>query len=195
MPIILSTGMSTLLEVKKALRVLQKNGLTNDKITILHCTSEYPANMNSINLNAMKTLKKFKTKIGYSDHSLGSRVAIAAAALGATIIEKHITLNNKMSGPDHLASLNPVDFKKFVKDVRSVKTFMGSNIKRPTLEEKKTLKLVRKSIVAIDNINKGQKFDKFNIGIKRPGTGKPPKYLNSILKKRAHKNYKKDDLI
>ena len=162
----------------------------------MHCTTEYPAPMEEINLRAIKTLKKaFKLNVGYSDHSEGNEVSIGAVAMGATIIEKHLTLDKSMEGPDHKSSLNPKQFKKLVYSIRKIETALGSGIKKATKSEKANLNVARKSLVAVTEINKGDIFSKENIGIKRPGNGIPPKYLPDFLGKPANKCYKPDDLI
>lgn len=194
--IILSTGMANIKEISTAIKVLQKNGLSKDKIKLLHCSSEYPADTSVLNLKAISTLrKKFKLDIGYSDHSMSLISPCIAISLGAKIIEKHITLNNNLKGPDHKSSLNPKDFKKMVENIRQTERSLGSGVKIPTKEEKKNSKIVRKSIVAKKIITKGEKFSLKNLTFKRPGTGISPMMINTLLKKKAKKNYQIDDLI
>jgi N,N'-diacetyllegionaminate synthase len=193
--VFLSTGMSTICEIKEALHILKKN-LRDDQITIMHCTSDYPAKFGDVNLDVISTFKKeFNNEIGYSDHTLGSKVSCLALALGANVIEKHITLNNSHYGPDHKASLNPTNFKLFVNSLEETRKILGSNIKKPTLKEKKNRLIVRRSIVALKNIIKGEKFTSKNIGLKRPNLGLHPNKLSSLLKKNSRMNFIKDDFI
>jgi len=162
----------------------------------MQCTSAYPALYEEINLNTIQTLRnKFKLNIGFSDHSLGVAASIAAAALGATIIEKHLTLNKNLKGPDHKASLDPKDFSFLVQSIRVVEKVLGNKIKKITQSEKKNISIVRKSIVAIKNIRKEDKFSKLNISCKRPGTGVSPIFFSKFLGKKSNRNYKKDDFI
>ena len=194
--LILSTGMSTLDEVKNAVKILNKAGTPLNKITVLHCTTSYPTNMEDVNLNAMLTLKK-KTglKVGYSDHTLGAEVSIAAVTLGAKIIEKHLTVSRKMKGPDHKASLEPKDFKFMVDKIRNIEKALGSGKKIPKKNELKNMPFVRKSIVAAQKINKGDKFTNHNLAIKRPGTGISPMYIEKLIGKVSKRNFTKDELI
>ena len=195
--IILSTGMSTINEIKNAIKILTKyKKIKNRDISILHCHSYYPSENEDLNLNAIKTMQlKFKNAIGFSDHSLGSHAAIAAIAMGANIIEKHITLNKSLSGPDHKASLNPVEFQMFVNLIRQTEKCLGSGIKKPTIKEKEIMKIARKSIVAKIDIKKNEIFSLKNIAFKRPGTGVSPIYFKKILGKKASKSFLKDQQI
>jgi len=194
--VIISTGMSYLNEVKEALQILIKAGTTKKNITVLHCNTEYPSPFSDINLKAMLAMKKkLGVKIGYSDHSLGTIVPIAATAMGASIIEKHFTLNKKLSGPDHKASLSPSEVYQMVDGIRATEKILGSNIKQPTLSEKKNKVSARKSIVAKIFISKGDKFTEHNLTSKRPGNGISPMNWNKVIGKKSKKNYKKDDLI
>ena len=194
--ILSSTGMSNLNEINFALKTLIKAGTKKENITILHCNSEYPTPIQDINMRAMTTIKnKFKIDIGYSDHSDSIEVPIAAVALGAKVIEKHITLNKQMKGPDHLASMNPLQFKKMIQNIRNCEIILGSGIKKLSPSEIKNIKLVRKSIVANIDIQKGDKFSKLNLAIKRPGYGIPATHLKKIIGKKSKKNYIKNDLI
>ena len=196
LPVILSTGMATLDEVYQSADVLVKNGLPNGHLTILHCTSNYPAKPNELNMLAMKTLKKeLDFRIGYSDHSLGENAAIMAVALGAQIIEKHITLDRKMPGPDHLASMEPIDFKNYVSAIRRAFASMGDGIKKPSITEVENALLVRKSIVASRAIQEGEKFSENNITTKRPGSGLSPMLWEHVIGKRAIRNFSVDDMI
>lgn len=194
--VILSTGMSDLYEIQDAVNILKKEGLSKEKINILHCHSDYPSKPKNLNLRSILFLKeKLRLNVGYSDHSLGIEAAIVAVAYGAKIIEKHLTLNKNYSGPDHKASIEPKEFKKMVQAIRNTEKMLGSNIKRPTNIELKNRKLVRKSIVAIKNIKKGEKFSLKNISTKRPALGKSPMYFDIFLKRKAKKNYSKDEFI
>ncbi len=195
-PIILSTGMASVSEIEFALNTLQDSGVKREFITLLHCTTEYPANKKEINLNAIKTLKNiFKVNVGYSDHTLGIEIPVAAVALGATIIEKHITLNKKMDGPDHVASLEPNEFKKMVENIRNLENAFGNGIKKPTNAEELIKKSVRRSIVAKTFISKGEQLTKKNITTKRPAEGISPVYWDKIINSISKRNYHPDDLI
>ena len=194
--IFLSTGMSNIYEIKKAIKTLKTNGTKKENITLMQCTSAYPAPYNEINLNTIATLRNsLKLNIGFSDHSLGVHASIAAVALGAKVIEKHLTLNKKLKGPDHRASLNPKEFKLMVDGIRVVEKMLGSKTKSITASEKKNINIVRKSIVATYDIKKNEKFTKENIACKRPGTGISPVFFKKILGKRSIKNFKNGDLI
>lgn len=194
--VILSTGMSDLQEIQDAINILKKEGLSKEKINILHCHSDYPSKPKNLNLRSILFLKeKLRLNIGYSDHSLGIEAAIVAVAYGAKIIEKHLTLNKNYSGPDHNASIEPNEFKKMVQAIRKSEQMLGSSIKKPTAIELKNRRLVRKSIVAIKNIKKGENFTTRNISTKRPALGKSPMYFDAYLKKKAKKNYFKDEFI
>jgi len=194
--LILSTGMSTLDEVKNAVKILNKAGTPLNKITVLHCTTSYPTNMEDVNLNAMLTLKK-KTglKVGYSDHTLGVEVSIAAVTLGAKIIEKHLTISRKMKGPDHKTSLEPQNLKFMVDKIRNIEKALGNGKKIPKKNELKNMLSIRKSIVAAQKINKGDKFTNHNLAIKRPGTGISPMYIEKLIGKVSKRNFIKDELI
>ncbi len=188
--------MSTLKEVSKAIEVLNKAGTKKNKITVLHCNSEYPTTFENVNLKAMNTIKyKLGVKVGYSDHTLGYTVPIAAVALGATIIEKHFTLNKKSVGPDHKASLNSSELIEMVKKIKNTEKILGSYVKKPTKGELKNKKVVRKSIVAKTEIKKGDVFSNKNISTKRPGNGLPASKWLKVLGKKSKKNYKVDDFI
>jgi N,N'-diacetyllegionaminate synthase len=193
--IIMSTGMSNLKEIKQALKVIRKYN-NKSKISILHCTTQYPAPFKDINLNALKTLKKvFRLDIGYSDHSSGIEVSLAAVALGATVIEKHLTLNKRMKGPDHKASLEPDEFKNLVKSIRNVEKSLGSFEKKITTSEKNILLIARKSIMAKKNIKKNEIFTEDNLTVKRPAHGLSPMLLPKLLGLRAKKKFKIDEFI
>lgn len=196
-PVILSTGMANMEEIKAALELLIKNGVPKDKITILHCNTEYPTPMEDVNLKAMITLQNtFGVKIGYSDHTQGIEVPIAAVALGATVIEKHFTLDRNLPGPDHKASLEPGELKEMVKAIRNIeKAVCGSGIKEPSPSEQKNIAVARKSIVANCPIKKGELFTTQNLSVKRPGNGISPMLWDEILGLSAIKDFEPDDLI
>jgi N,N'-diacetyllegionaminate synthase len=193
-PIILSTGMSTLDEIKNAVTVLKQNGAVD--ITVLHCTTEYPAPYRDVNLRAMLTIKEaLNVKVGYSDHTEGIEVPIAAAALGAVVIEKHFTLDRNMEGPDHSASLEPDEFKSMVNAIRNIETCLGDGIKQPAEAEIKNIPVVRKSIVANRDIKKGEVFSEENLVVKRPGNGISPMRWFDVLGKPAKRDFQEDELI
>jgi N-acetylneuraminate synthase len=193
-PIILSTGMSTLTEVSEAVDTILNTG--NDKLVLLHCVSNYPAEYENVNLKAMDTMKNaFNIETGYSDHTLGVEVPIAAAARGAAVIEKHFTLDKNMEGPDHKASLNPRELKNMVRSIRNIETSLGNGIKEPTKNEKENKKTIRKSIVVNKNKNKGELINKEDIDIKRPGIGIAPKFLKIITGMKLTKKVKEDQLL
>ncbi len=193
---ILSTGMCSMQEVVNTVNILNKNGLKRNKITLLHCNSEYPTPLKDVNLKVLLTYKKlFNTDIGYSDHTTSQKVPIAAVALGSSIIEKHFTLNNNFKGPDHKMSFNPINFSTMVKNIRETEILLGKNKKIVTNSEIKNRKIVRRSIVATKKILVGEKFTLNNIGVKRPGYGKSPLEFFKVIGKLSNKNYKKDDLI
>ncbi|MBB6623579.1 N-acetylneuraminate synthase [Clostridium gasigenes] len=192
--IILSTGMSNLGDVEFAMEVLILAGAKD--ITLLHCTSNYPTAMENVNLMAMKTLEeKFNVDIGYSDHTNGSEVAIAAVALGAKVIEKHFTLSKEMDGPDHKASIEPHELKELVSKIRNIEKALGNNTKIPTESERIVSTYARKSLVSLKDIKIGEYFTSENLGVKRPGTGVSPKQWDIYLGSKAKKNYKPDELI
>lgn len=192
--IILSTGMSTLNEVWEAVNVLRQNGA--GKITLLHCTTEYPAPMRDVNLKAMETLKEsFGCEVGYSDHTPGIEIAVAAAAMGAAVIEKHFTLDKNMNGPDHKASLEPEELKAMVMAVRNVEAAMGDGKKMASDLEKENIAAARKSIVAKKTIKKGEPFTEDNLTTKRPGTGISPMCWNKVIGSKAARDFEEDELI
>tara|TARA_Y100001970_G_C14259237_1_gene878294 strand:- start:16245 stop:17252 length:1008 start_codon:yes stop_codon:yes gene_type:complete len=195
-PTIMSTGMSNLKEVGESLSVLIDNGLAKSKITLLHCTTSYPTKFHEVNLNAMVALKnKFNIDVGYSDHTIGIEVPIAAVAMGAKVIEKHFTLDKKMRGPDHLTSIEYSDLKKMVSSIRNIEKSLGSYKKIITNSEKKNLKIVRKSIHAFKSIKKGEVFNDSNITIKRPAIGISPMKWDKIIGTKSKKNFNKDKPI
>ncbi|OON98153.1 MAG: N-acetylneuraminate synthase [Epulopiscium sp. Nele67-Bin005] len=192
--LILSTGMCNLGEIEQALNVLRK--YNSNKITILHCNTEYPTPMEDVNLRAMLTIKEaFKCEVGYSDHTLGVEVAISAVALGAVMIEKHITLDKTMEGPDHRASLEPAELKSMVLAIRNIEKALGTGIKQPSKSETKNIEIARKSIVASKFIQEGEKFTEENLTAKRPATGISPMSWYDIIGKVATKNYEEDEII
>ncbi len=194
--IFLSTGLSNMNEIENALSILIKSGAKKTEITVLHCNSEYPTPFEDVNLNAMKTIgEKFNVNVGYSDHTIGTCVPIAAVALGASVIEKHFTLDKNLVGPDHSASLEPKEFRSMVESIRSIEVAMGNGIKKLSTSEKKNLKSIRKSIVASRFIKKGELFSEDNIDIKRPGDGVSPMKWDQVLGKIAPKIFEKDQLI
>ncbi len=194
--VILSTGMSSLKEIKNAINILKNGRIKKNNITLLQCNTEYPSPYKDVNLKAMKNMKKiFNLKVGLSDHTLGIEVPIAAAALGAEVIEKHFTLDRNLQGPDHRASLIPDEFKKMVRSIRNIEEALGKPKKELTKSEKKNIKIVRKSLVASKLISKGEKFTKDNVSVKRPGTGIPANDYFKILGKFAKKKIYKDQFI
>jgi N,N'-diacetyllegionaminate synthase len=195
-PIIMSTGMSSLEEVRDALNVLIESGAEKEQITILHCNTEYPTPMEDVNLKAMLTIKdELGVNIGYSDHTLGIEVPIAAVAMGATVIEKHFTLDRNMPGPDHAASLEPEELKAMVTAIRNIEKAMGGGEKEPSPSETKNISVARKSIVAKMSIKKGELFTEENLTVKRPGTGISPMGWDTVIGKVADSAYEMDDLI
>jgi N,N'-diacetyllegionaminate synthase len=196
LPLVLSTGMSSLSEVEEALGVLMEYGLEREQITLLHANTEYPTPYNDVNLRAMLTLKEaFKVKTGYSDHTQGIEVPIAAVSLGATVIEKHFTLDKAMKGPDHKASLEPNELKAMIKAIRNIETCLGDGVKHPSASEKKNMPIARKSIIAARKIKKGEKFTEDNITTKRPGIGISPMRWNDVIGRIALKDFTNDDII
>mgnify|MGYP001521240979 FL=1 len=194
MPVILSTGMSWLSDVEIAYRTLLEAGANS--VSLLHCTTNYPCPMSEVNLCAMQTMKNaFKCKIGYSDHTMGAEIPIAAVAMGAEIIEKHFTLSRKMEGPDHKASLEPAELKYMVDCIRNIELALGDCIKRPNKSEIEISKVVLKSIVAKRRIQEGEELSVDNLTVKRAEKGISASYWNLILGKRATKNYDVDEPI
>jgi N,N'-diacetyllegionaminate synthase len=194
--VILSTGMSTLKEIEEALVILTSAGTSKENITILHANTMYPTPMEDVNLRAMQTIQdKFGVAVGYSDHTLGIEVDIAAVAMGATIVEKHFTLDKTMDGPDHKSSISPEELKAMVSSIRNIEKALGSSIKKPSKSEKPNITMARKSIVASKSIKKGELFTEKNITTKRPGTGISPMEWDSIIDKVAKRDYQIDDLL
>lgn len=195
-PVIMSTGMCDEDDIRNALDVLLKNGLTKDQITILHCNTQYPTPMKDVNLKAMLTIKHdFETVVGYSDHTRGIEVPIAAVALGAEVIEKHFTLDRNMAGPDHKASLEPQELKAMVQAIRNIESALGTGIKQVTESERGNIAVARKSIVASTYIKKGEALTDSNLSVKRPGTGISPMLWETVVGTKATKDYQPDDQI
>lgn len=193
-PILISTGMSNLEEVKEAVTAIKKAG--NNQIITLHCTTDYPLAPENVNLRAMETLmKESGALVGYSDHTLGSQTAVMAIALGACMLEKHLTLDKNLPGPDQAASMEPLDFKEMVWQVEKAMVILGSPKKRLLSCEKQYVTVARKSLVSAKAIKKGEKFTVKNLTVKRPGTGLPPRYLSKIIGKKSKKDIKVDWLI
>lgn len=194
--IILSTGMSTLDEIKSAINVLEKSGTQRSLITLLHCTTQYPAPMNELNLSAISHMRHiFNLPVGYSDHSSGIEASIAAVALGATVIEKHFTLDCNLPGPDHKASLDPLGLKNLVISIRNIEDALGSGEKKVTDSERANIPIARKSIVATKPIKRGEIFTIDNLGVKRPGIGVSPMEWDSVIGRKSARNYAEDELI
>ena len=194
LPVIISSGMSTLAEVDTALSELKNAGASD--ITLLHCTTNYPCSMADVNLNAMLTLKEaFKIPVGYSDHTEGIEVPIAAVAMGAKVIEKHFTLDRNMEGPDHLASTEPEEFKKMVDSIRNIEKALGTGEKLPTKSEIDISKVVLKRCVASKKIKTGEIFNENNLTVKRNDKGLPAKYWDLLIGKKATKEYEIDEAV
>jgi N,N'-diacetyllegionaminate synthase len=177
--------------------VLTTAGFAREKLTVLHCNTEYPTPFEDVNLKAMQTIaEKFQVKVGYSDHTPGIEIAIAAVALGAVVIEKHFTLDKNMDGPDHKASLDPGELKLMVAAIRNVeKAIAGNGVKKPSFSEKKNISTARKSIVAAAKIKKGDLLSELNLAVKRPGTGISPMKWDEVCGTRAVKDFEEDELI
>jgi len=194
--VILSTGMANLSEIEYAINVLTGAGTKKNNITVLHCNSEYPTPFEDVNINAMLTIKDaFKVNVGYSDHSTGIEVSIAAAALGAKVIEKHFTLDKNMNGPDHKASLEPYELSAMVKAIRNIEIALGNGIKKPTVSENKNIKICRKAIIASRDIKKGEILSCENLTVKRPEIGISSRLWDSIIGQEAKFNFMKDEII
>jgi len=194
--VILSTGMSTLKEVKDALEVLETAGTSKSQITVLHCASSYPAPVSDVNLLAMRRMKEsLNVEVGYSDHTLGTEVSIAAVALGASVIEKHFTLDRKLPGPDHKASLEPDELNSMVTQIRNIEKALGDGVKRPMPSELENIDLVRRSIVAKCSIREGEIFSELNLSVKRPGTGISPMDWDRLIGGKAIRDFDVDELI
>lgn len=195
-PVILSTGMSTLNEIEDAIALLQKYGVSKEQITVLHCNTEYPTPMSDVNLLAMQTMKeKLGVQIGYSDHTSGIEVPIAAVALGANIIEKHFTLDCTMEGPDHKASLEPAELKAMVSSIRNIEQALGKADKFVTHSENKNKSIARKSIVAAKDIECGEIFTEDNLTVKRPSDGISPMKWEEVIGRSAIRDFRMDEQI
>ena len=195
-PLILSTGMATLGEIEAALDACEIAGTPRSRITVLHCNTEYPTPMQDVNLRAMCSIRDaFGVAVGYSDHTLGIEVPIAAVALGATVIEKHLTLDRNWPGPDHKASLEPDEFAVMVRAIRNIEQAMGDGIKRPSPSEAKNKPIARKSLVAARSIKAGERFTPENLTAKRPGTGVSPMRWDEVMGRTATRNYGADEMI
>ena len=193
-PIILSTGMSTLGEVEKAVEIIRLNG--NNNITLMHCTTDYPTQIEEVNLNAMLTLKNaFKVNVGYSDHTLGVEAAIAATTLGAVCIEKHITLDRNMKGPDHRASMPPNEFKTYIQHIRNTEKLLGDGRKKPTAHEKEIMSQVRRSILTSRPLKKDTVLTQEMLCYKRPGNGIAPQYTDILIGRKLKRDLDKEELI
>lgn len=194
--VILSTGMANLGEVEAAIEALEQSGTTREKITVLHCNTEYPTPITDVNLRAMLTIRDaFDVKVGYSDHTQGTEVAIAAVSLGATMIEKHFTLDRNLPGPDHKASLEPDELTDLVVSIRKIEQALGDGIKRPSESENKNKIIVRRSLVAACNIRSGEVFNEANLVAKRPGLGISPMRMNEVLGRIAPRDFLPDEMI
>lgn len=193
-PVVMSTGMCDVNEIEAAINVLRENGTTD--IKLLHCNTEYPTPFEDVNLKAMQTIKdKFDIEVGYSDHTKGIEVPIAAVALGATIIEKHFTLDRNMEGPDHKSSLEPDELTQMVQSIRNIEKALGTGKKEPSNSEKKNISVARKSIVAKKAIKSGDVLSEENITVKRPGNGVSPMRWNEVIGTKAVRDFKEDELI
>ena len=195
-PVLLSTGMSTLGEIEAAIDVLEQAGTPRERITVLHCNTDYPTAMADVNLRAMLTIRDaFGVEVGYSDHTPGIEVAIAAVALGARVVEKHFTLDRSLPGPDHRASVEPNELMEMVRSIRNIEIALGDGIKRPSAGEQKNRAVARKSIVAARPIRAGEVFAGDNLAVKRPGTGISPMRWDEVVGRQAARDYEANDLI
>ena len=193
-PVIMSTGMCSMEEIRAAVEVLKGNGCGD--IKLLQCNTEYPTPFEDVNLNAMESMRReLGLEVGYSDHTKGIEIPIAAVAMGATVIEKHFTLDRKMEGPDHKASLEPDELRNMVESIRHVEEAFGSGVKEPSLSEKKNIAIVRKSIVTSKEIKRGELFSESNLTTKRPGNGLSPMKWNEIIGTVAERDYATNELV
>ena len=196
LPVILSSGMSTMDEIGDALAILEGAGLDRSRVTVLHCTTEYPTPMVEVNLRAITSIRNtFGVVVGYSDHTVGIEVSIAAVALGASVIEKHFTLDRALPGPDHKASLEPNELIAMVKAIRNIEDSLGSGIKLPALSEIKNMQIARKSIIAKQQIRKGEVLSTSNLIVKRPGAGISPMHWDLLVGQIANRDYLPDEMI
>ncbi|TGM31709.1 N-acetylneuraminate synthase [Leptospira biflexa] len=195
-PVILSTGMSTLGEIEAAIAILEGSGLSRQDLTVLHCNTEYPTPVYDVNLNAMISIRDaFGVSVGYSDHTSGIEISLAAVAMGATVIEKHFTIDKTLPGPDHKASLNPIELISLVKGIRNIEQALGDGIKRPSKSEEKNKNIARKSIVAKCLIKFGDTFSSDNLTTKRPGNGISPMRMDEVFGRVAKRDFLKDEII
>lgn len=196
LPVMLSTGMATLGEVEAAIDALERGGCARAAITVMHCTTEYPAPMDEVNLRAMPAMRNaFGVRVGYSDHTVGSEIPVAAVALGATVIEKHLTLDRTRPGPDHAASLEPEEFAQMVRAIRNVERALGDGIKRPTASECGNRAVARRSIVAAHHITAGETLGVHNLTVKRPGTGLSPMLWDVVVGRTATRDFAADEAV
>ena len=196
LPVILSSGMSTMKEIGDALLILEQTGLPRAQITVLHCTTEYPTPMDEVNLRAMNSIRNtLGVAVGYSDHTLGIEVSVAAVALGASVIEKHLTIDRSLPGPDHRASLEPDELVAMVKAIRNIEVALGSDVKEPTMSEIKNAHIARKSILASQKIEKGEILSTVNLVVKRPGNGVSPMLWDRLIGQVATRTYLPDEMI
>lgn len=194
--VLLSTGMATLAEIEAALNVLATAGTPRSRVTVLQCTTDYPAPIDEVNLRAMQTIReRLGVAVGYSDHTLGIEISLAAVAMGATVIEKHFTLDRTSEGPDHQSSLEPAELAAMVRGIRLIERAMGDGIKRPGPAEAKNLVVVRKSLVAARAIRAGEVFDASNVTVKRPGSGLSPMRWDDVIGRQAPRAFAEDELI
>jgi N,N'-diacetyllegionaminate synthase len=195
-PVILSTGMATMDEIAAALSALETAGTPRSMITVLHCNTEYPTPMADVNLRAMLSIHQaFGVAVGYSDHTLGIEIPIAAVALGAAIVEKHFTLDRGLPGPDHRASLEPEELREMVRAIRNIENALGDGVKRPSASESKNIVIVRKSLVAACAIRAGERFSEANLAVKRPGSGLSPMLWDDVIGKAAPRDFALDEMI
>lgn len=196
LPVVLSTGMADMAEVEAALAALEQAGTVRAAITVLHCTTEYPAAMADVNLRAMLAMRdRLGVAVGYSDHTPGIEIPVAAVALGATLIEKHFTLDSTLPGPDHRASLEPPELTAMIAAIRNVELALGDGVKKPRPVEEKNKQVARKSLVASRLIAAGELFSETNLAAKRPGTGISPMQWDSVVGRRASRDFAEDELI
>lgn len=196
LPVILSTGMANMGEIEAAINVLEQAGTSRSELVVLHCSTEYPAPMAQVNLRAMQSIgDAFGVRVGYSDHTEGIEIAIAAVAMGACVIEKHFTLDRKLSGPDHRASIEPAELAQMVSAIRHVELALGDGIKRPGVSERRNIAMARKSLVAACAIRVGELFTEHNIAVKRPGDGISPMRWDEIIGRRAPRDFAADEQI
>ena len=198
LPVYLSTGMANLGEIEAALAVLEAAGLARDRTTLLHCTTEYPTPYSEVNLRAMQTLRAAfpgVAGVGYSDHTPGIEIPLAAAAMGATVIEKHFTLDRNLPGPDHRASLEPGELAAMVRGIRIISEAMGNGVKAPSPSERKNMSVARRSVMAARPIRRGERFTARNLTVKRPGTGLSPMFWDRLMGLEARRDYAPDEMI